>query len=728
MATTTLNIMGMRCAACVRHVEEHLNRVTGVEDASVNLAAEQATIRFDDQRVTVDQMIDAVHIAGYSARPAVSQRDAVPPDDGRSESPAAPSDKTQAWPARLIMSVVLAVNVLIIGFVWDSQYADFVQLFFASPVQVILGWPFYRGAWRGLKQCRADMDSLVAIGTSVAFGYSLWATITGEGDVYYDTAVLILVFIGLGRWLEMRARASASSAIRGLMELQPTMAHVLSGNKGRNVPVEQVKPGDRVLVRPGGRVPVDGVVVEGRSSIDQAMITGESMPVDIDIGSSVFAGCMNQTGVFHMEATATGEEMVLSQVIELVRRAQSSKAKIQRLVDRVASVFVPVVMLVAASALAWWWLFASDPIGGMMAAIAVLIVACPCALGLATPTAIMVGTGLGASQGVLIKDAVALERAGKLTHIVLDKTGTLTVGEPAVTDVILFDSNLSRTQLVQYAASIEHLSEHPLAKAIVDYAAGHNVARLDAGEFQSITAGGVTGRVAGRNVMVGRPGAIREYNVAITDDVLARYESLQRLAKTPVLVALDGTVAGLIALADQIQPGAEQVIARLKQLGLRTVLMTGDSEASAKAVSDKLGIDEGFSDVLPKQKQEKIEQLQAEGHTVAMVGDGINDAPALATADLGIAMGGGTDIAKDAGHIVIVGSRLEHIVTAIRLSRAAMRRIYLGLFWAFIYNTALLPVAFTGYLKPVYAAAAMAFSSISVVLNALWLRYTWKHG
>ncbi len=637
------------------------------------------------------------------------------------------------------------------------------QLVLATVVQALLGWPFYRGALKSLRHGRAEMDTLVAMGTTVAWAYSVAQVVTahftaGHADVYFETAVMILVLVGLGRRLEARARSSAAEAIRGLMALSPPTAVVIRDGSERTIPAAEVRVGDVVLVRPGQTVPVDGTIIEGRSEIDQSIMTGESVPVTVGEGDTVIGGTVNQGGAFTFRARRTGRRTVLAQIVRLVEQAQGSKAKIQRLADAVAGVFVPIVIAIAVAALLAWGLLGSSWPTGVYAMIAVLIVACPCALGLATPAAIMVGTGLGARHGILIKDAAAFERAGKLTHVILDKTGTLTKGKPQVTDLLLTDpppvlapredddaetagTPVDRDMMLRLAAGVEQRSEHPLARAVVRAAKQQNLNIPDVDGFERLDGGGVTGRVEGRVVTIGRVAVLEQRLVRDIEHVAAARDRLDEVSKTSVAVAIDSQAVGIIGFADELKEDAPRVVAALHALGLKTVLMTGDRRSIARSVAERLGIDEVEAEVLPQDKQARVAQLQQRGEIVAMVGDGINDAPALAAADVGIAMGaahdgagggeedtpgGGTDIAMAAGHIVLVGAALGAIPRAISLSRATRRRIVMGLVWAFGYNVLLIPVAAAAWLNPMLAAAAMSLSSVSVVANALWLRRSWK--
>ena len=733
---TTLNIKGMRCASCVSGVEKQLLSVPGVTEASVNLATQQAAVTHERRMATVTDLLEAVRRAGYEASPNDNTPAARPPTHHQNGHTGHGHDTDAAKSLQLLIGcAVMALPVVVMATTWHTAESAQYQLLLATPIQLLLGYPFYKGAYRALLRRRADMDTLVAMGTSVAYGYSVVVTIAGGavggeagGGVYFDTAVVILVLIGLGRLLEARAKGSAAAAIRSLMSLQPPDAVVVRDGQEVTVAVDQVQPGDTVLVRPGQRVPVDGQVTEGQSTIDQSTFTGESLPVEVAPGSAVIGGTVNQTGAFRFRAGQTGQATLLAQVIDLVHQAQGSKANVQRVADTVASVFVPFVLVTAAVTLLAWGAVGGDWVRGLTATVAVLIVACPCALGLATPTAIMVGTGLGARHGILIKDAAALERAGKLSHIILDKTGTLTLGRLAVKNIVITGDTFTEEDLLRLAAGVENLSEHPVAKAIVTHARNRDIEPPPVTDFLSTTAAGVCGRVEGHTVVVGRIASLRGLEIADVDELLEQRDELLDANRTAVAVAIDGRAVGLIALADRLKPNAREVVAQLKGLKLDVLLMTGDHTGTAHAIADEVGIerDDVMAQVMPADKQAKVAQLQQDGHVVAMVGDGINDAPALAAADIGIAIGGGTDIAMDAGHVVLVGGNLEGLPRAIRLSRATMKRIYAGLFWAFSYNMVLIPVAAVGLLHPMLAAGAMSFSSISVVLNALWLKRKWK--
>ncbi|MCE9590125.1 MAG: heavy metal translocating P-type ATPase [Planctomycetes bacterium] len=729
MTTTNLKIRGMHCASCVSHVEKSLRAVPGVSAATVNLATERASVSYDAP-AGVDELVTAVKRAGYEAEPA--DQPVAPTGDAHTHAPAHVhahhhgGDEAPASMLWLIPAVALAAPIMVLHMAFhDWPPGAWVQFALATPIQIWLGWPFYKGAARAAMHGRTDMDTLVALGTTVAFAYSVRLLFSGGHEVYFDTSAVILVLIGLGKHLEARARSSAASAIRGLMQLQPAHATVVRSGVESEIPVDDLRKGDLLLVRPGQRIPVDGELTDGASAVDASLITGESVPVEVTAGSRVIGGTLNHTGAFHMKATATGRDTTLAHIVALVESAQTSKAAVQRVADAVAGVFVPVVLVIAAATFVAWGLHSGWP-AAVRPMIAVLIVACPCALGLATPAAIMVGTGIGARRGILIKDAAAFERAGRLTHVILDKTGTLTLGRPGVTDVAVDGDNAAADRTLSLAASVERMSEHPLARAIVEHAISRRLTQGQVADFTSTPGGGVHGRVGGVSVSVGRPDVLRDTGVTGLDEWKERIAALESAGKTVVAVAVGGRVSGVIAMADEPRPGAAKAVEELRGLGLTVVMMSGDNAAAARAVAASVGIDQVLAPVLPGEKAAKVQELRKAGHVVAMVGDGINDAPALAAADVGVAMGGGADIAADAGHIVLVGGEPLALPRAIRLSRATLRRIHAGLFWAFIYNLVLIPVAALGWLHPMLAAGAMAFSSVSVVGNALWLRRAWR--
>jgi P-type Cu+ transporter len=734
-------VEGMTCASCVNRITRYLSKVDGVEQANVNLATERATVRFDPARTNVSALGAAVEAAGYVARLDHLEPDAAQPED----SPFA--DRQLADTRRRLTVAALLSLPILLGLArmtvapWLPEFLTnpLLQLALATPVQFYAGWPFYRGALKAIRHRTADMNSLVAIGTSAAYGYSLAAiafpgffqaaglTSGGELPLYFDTAAVIITLILLGRFLEARARGHTSDAIRRLVGLAPRTARVIRAAGEEDIPIEEVALGDRLHVRPGEKVPVDGVLLEGRSAVDESMVTGESMPVGKGAGDEVIGGTLNGSGSFTYRATRVGADTVLAQIIRLVQEAQGSRAAIQRLADAVTSVFVPVVLALAGLTFVVWYLFGPAPAFNLalLNTIAVLIIACPCALGLATPTSIMVGTGKGAENGILFRTAEALEQLHSVRIIVLDKTGTLTEGRPRVTDVVAIDGTAPDDELLAMVAAAERGSEHPLGEAIVRHARERRLRLPAASDFESVGGQGVRATVNGHRVLIGRT----EF-VGARDGTTARAaEALAAAGKTPVHVAVDGRPVAVIGIADTLKAGSAAAIAELHGLGLDVIMLTGDNEITARAIARAAGVDRVLADVRPADKAAQVVALQADGQSVAMVGDGINDAPALASADVGVAIGTGTDIAIESAAVTLMSGDLRGLVTAIALSRATMRNIKQNLFWAFAYNVLLIPVAmgvlypFGGILlDPIIAASAMALSSVTVVSNALRLR------
>lgn len=752
----TLDIEGMFCASCVKRVERKLEKVPGVTRSPVNLATEQAVVRYNPAAASVDDLIGAVKSAGYGAR---VHRESDSADDSVDENERRHLAELRDYRNKAFASI--AVSVIIMGLMfWPSwlpaipyfmesgghagadmmtQQMNLLLLALAAPIQFWAGRIFYQQAWAAGRHFQANMATLVVLGTTAAFGYSALVTIWPEfvtsagleAETYFDSATIIIGLILFGRWLEARAKFQTTGAIKTLMGLAPRTASVIRDGVETSIPIAEVQAGDIVRVRPGEKVPVDGRVIDGRSSVDESMLTGESLPVEKTSDDEVIGGTINTTGSFTFEATKVGQDTALAQIIRLVQDAQGSKAPIQRLADQIALYFVPAVMVVAALTFAIWLFVGPEPQFNfaLTVTIAVLIIACPCAMGLATPTAIMVGTGKGAESGVLIRGGEALEAAHSLTAIVLDKTGTITQGKPAVTDILTSDG-FQRSDVLRLTASLEAASEHPLGRAIVDLAVEDDLTLEPVEDFEAVSGHGVRGTVDGSAILIGNEKFMRESGIDIGETGTQARELAER-ARTPVFVAVDGSLAGVIAIADPVKPTSREAIAELQALGLDVWMITGDNEATARAVARDVGIPANrvMAEVLPADKDAAIQDLQARGEKVAMVGDGINDAPALARANLGIAIGTGTDVALEASDITLMGGNLHGVVTAIALSRKTVQTIKQNLAWAFGYNVALIPVAagalywLTGdVLSPALAAGAMALSSVSVVTNSLRLR------
>ncbi|WP_406038447.1 heavy metal translocating P-type ATPase [Micromonospora sp. NBC_00898] len=729
-----LAIGGMTCASCAARIEKKLNRMDGVE-ATVNYATEKATVRYADEISPAD-LIATVEKTGYTAVVP------PPPASAGTEAVAEPVDELRGLRTRLWMSVALAVPVVLLAMVpaWQFDYWQWLSLTLAGPVVVYGGLPFHRAAWINLRHGAATMDTLVSLGTLAAFGWSLWALFLGDagmpgmthpfrfditrtdgaGNIYLEAAAGVTVFILAGRYFEARSKRTAGAALRALLELGAKDVAVLRGDQELRVPVDQLAVGDRFVVRPGEKVATDGVVEEGSSAVDASMLTGESVPVEVRPGDTVVGATVNAGGRLVVRATRIGGDTQLAQMAKLVEAAQTGKAVVQRLADRISGVFVPIVIALAVGTLGWWLGTGAGPTAAFTAAVAVLIIACPCALGLATPTALLVGTGRGAQLGILIKGPEVLESTRQVDTVVLDKTGTVTTGKMTLVDARPAVGE-DRAELLRLAGALEAASEHPIAQAVAVGAAEAGALPTVTG-FANVEGLGVTGSVEGREVVVGRLRLLRERGLDVPEEVVRTVTDAEAAGRTAVLAGWDGRARGVLAVADVVKPTSAAAVARLRELGLTPVLLTGDNATVAKAVAAEVGIDEVIAEVLPADKVDVVRRLQGEGRTVAMVGDGINDAAALAQADLGLAMGTGTDVAIEASDLTLVRGDLTAAVDAIRLSRRTLGIIKGNLFWAFAYNLAALPLAAAGLLNPMIAGASMAFSSVFVVANSLRLR------
>src|SRR3989344_5886872 len=723
----TFPIKGMHCASCVRVLEKSLGKVDGVLSCVVNLATESAIVIYDPKKATDNDLASAVANAGYKAE---LEKELKTEDEQRYEK----QKELNSLRNKVIISLFLGALILWGSFPGLMEFAPsfltilWVQLILAIPVQFWAGLSFYQATIPALRHRTANMDTLVSIGTTVAFSYSAAVTIFPQlvesigvkAEPYFDVSTIIIGLILLGRYFEAKAKAGTSEAIKKLIGLQAKTARVLRDGKEVDIPIDRVVIGDVIRVRPGEKIPVDGKIIEGQSSIDESMITGESIPVDKTKGEIVIGATLNKTGSFLYKATKVGSDTMLAQIIKLVQEAQASKAPIQRLVDLISSYFVPVVLMLAITTFAVWYVFGPTPVFlfAMLNAIAVLIIACPCAMGLATPTAIMVGTGIGANKGILIKDAQSLETARKINTIIFDKTGTLTNGKPVVTDIV--------GDVLQLAASLEKGSEHSLAEAIINKGEEERVKFANVKDFKAVPGHGVVGLVDGKRVVLGNRKMMEKEGIKIEN---SQIEKMENECKTVMMLGVNGKFTGLIAVADTLKETAKKGVEKLQKMGIEVVMITGDNKRTADAIAKKLGIKRVLAEVLPDQKEAEVRKIQAEGKKVAMVGDGINDAPALAGANIGIAMGTGTDVAIESAGITLINKDLRSVASAVELSKKTMKTIRLNLFWAFGYNIILIPVAmgvlypnFGILLNPIFASAAMALSSISVVGNSLLLK------
>ncbi len=728
-------VTGMTCAACEARVQRTLRAQPGVADASVNLMMGNATITYDPATTAPQTLVSAIRATGYGAELPPSGRTAFEEQEARD---AATAEEFRVLRGKAIVSGIIGALAMALMPVMHAQpWLNWVLLAVTGAVMATAGRHFYVRAWEAFRHHSADMNTLVALGTGAAYVYSLIATaapgfFTSRGvaaDVYFEAVILIIAFILAGNAFEARAKRDTAAALRALVKLQPRTARVLRGGAEIDLPIEQLVAGDTVLVRPGERIPVDGEVIDGASAVDESMLTGESLPVAKQVGDRVIGATINRTGAFQLRATTLGEASVLAGIVRLMRDAQGSRAPIQALADRISGVFVPVVISIAIATFAAWALLAGDAalVRGFAAAVTVLIIACPCAMGLAVPTAVMVATGKGAALGVLIKGGEALQRSGAVTTVVLDKTGTVTEGRPTVTDMMT-TADHEENETLRLVAALEGLSEHPLADAVVRYARDRGLSGGSVEGFESVTGRGIVGVVDGAALAVGNAHLMADYAIGVAS-LESEAARLADAGRTPMYIARDGTLAGLLAVADPIKETSRAAIAQLRAMPLDVIMLTGDTERTAHAIAREAGIPRVVAGVLPEGKVAEVKRLQAEGRVVAMVGDGINDAPALAQADIGMAIGTGTDIAAEAADVVLMRGDLRAAAHAVELSRRTMRTMKQNLFWAFIYNVVGIPVAagvlypaFGLLLSPVLASAAMAFSSVSVVTNSLRLR------
>jgi P-type Cu+ transporter len=714
------DVYGMTCAACSSRIEKVLNKQEGVAHATVNLATESASIEFNPGLIEEMDLIGKIQKLGYDAKRKAEE----------SEKRTQKEKQLQKMKTKLLISAVLSAPLLVTMLVHlgginlpDLFMNPWFQFALATPVQFIIGWQFYVGAYKNLRNGGANMDVLVALGTSAAYFYSLYEALKTVGNpdymphLYFETSAILITLILFGKYLETSAKSRTTVAISKLLNLQAKQARVLRDGEEVMIPIEEVAVGDRLVVKPGEKIPVDGIVVKGRTSIDESMITGESIPIEKDVHASVIGSTINKNGTIEMEATKVGKDTALASIIKVVEDAQGSKAPIQRLADVISGYFVPIVVGIAFVTFLIWIIFVTpgnfEP--SLVASIAVLVIACPCALGLATPTSIMVGSGRAAESGILFKGGEHLERTHQLNAIVLDKTGTITKGKPEVTHFTADEETLS------LLASAEKGSEHPLAEAIVAYATEKDVPLVEVQDFQAIPGHGIEAVIDGKTILVGTRKLMNDHHITVSqiEEELVEFEVQ---GNTAMLIAVNGEFKGIVAVADTVKETASQAIQELKALGLEVIMLTGDNERTAKAIANQVGIDRVIAQVLPEEKADRVKEIQLQGKKVAMVGDGVNDAPALAVADIGIAIGTGTEVAIEAADVTILGGELLLIPQAIKISKATIRNIRQNLFWAFAYNSAGIPIAALGLLAPWIAGAAMAFSSVSVVTNSLRLK------
>ncbi|KIV51742.1 ATPase P [Aneurinibacillus migulanus] len=723
-----LQLTGMTCAACANRIEKGLSKMPGVASASVNFALETAHVEYNPSEVSADDMIRKVEKLGYGASAK---------DEQTTENADHRQKEIKRQKQKFIVSAILSLPLLwsMVGhfsftsWIWvpDLFMNPWFQLILATPVQFIIGGQFYIGAYKALRNKSANMDVLVALGTSAAYFYSLYLTLKSVGsshhmvEMYYETSAVLITLILLGKLFEALAKGRTSEAIKTLMGLQAKMALVIRAGEETMIPVEEVVVGDTIVVRPGEKIPVDGEIIEGRSSVDESMLTGESIPVEKQVGAHVFGATLNKNGALKIKATKIGKETALAQIIRVVEEAQGSKAPIQRIADKISGVFVPIVVGIALVVFFIWyfWVTPGDFASALEKLIAVLVIACPCALGLATPTSIMAGSGRAAEAGVLFKGGEHLEATHRIDTVVLDKTGTVTKGKPELTDVIV--EGMEEAEFLRLVGSAEKNSEHPLAEAIVNGIQEKEIPIPASDTFEAIPGYGIHTVIEGKQVVIGTRRLMERYNINATH-AFAQMDELERKGRTAMLVAIEGRYSGIVAVADTIKETSKEAIARLKQMDIEVIMITGDNRRTAEAIASEVGIDRVLAEVLPEGKAEEVKKLQNDGRKVAMAGDGINDAPALAVADIGIAMGTGTDVAMEAGDITLMRGDLNSIADAVYMSHRTMANIKQNLFWALAYNSLGIPIAAAGFLAPWVAGAAMALSSVSVVLNALRLQ------
>lgn len=717
-----LDITGMTCAACSNRIEKVLNKMDGVQNATVNLTTEQALIEFYPSTTNTDQLIQRIHKLGYDAKPITNNN---------LEKSSRKEQELKLKRTKLMISAILSAPLLLVMLIHvfpvhllETIMNPWIQLILATPVQFIIGWQFYVGAYKNLRNGSANMDVLVSLGTSAAYFYSIYEMIrwllnkVNEPHLYFETSAILITLILFGKYLEARAKSQTTNALGELLSLQAKEARVLKDNQEMMVPLNEVIVGDTLVIKPGEKVPVDGEIIKGSTSIDESMLTGESIPVEKTIGDAVIGSTLNKNGSLIIKATKVGSDTALANIIKVVEEAQSSKAPIQRLADIISGYFVPVVVGISLITFIIWIILIHfgqfEP--ALLAAISVLVIACPCALGLATPTSIMVGTGRAAENGILFKGGEFVERAHHIDTIVLDKTGTITNGKPKVTDYVGDQDTL------QLLASAENASEHPLAEAIVNYAKDQNLTLLGNETFKAVPGLGIEATINGHRILVGNRKLMHNYDINITQELNNKLIQYEQHGQTAMVIAIEHELKGIIAVADTVKDTAKQAINHLQNMNIEVVMLTGDNKQTAQAIAKEVGIDRVISDVLPEEKAEQIALLQKEGRNVAMVGDGVNDAPALVKADIGIAIGTGTEVAIEAADITILGGDLLLLPKAIKASKATIRNIRQNLFWAFGYNVAGIPIAALGLLAPWIAGAAMALSSVSVVTNALRLK------